>query len=115
MATTVIASCSKPWIWRGAYVKLRVLRAIPFTGWLLAAFYSGLRGGQMLGEATVKISQKWGLTEKLPFGNPEGPSSRMSPTWTRPSAILWPSSASTSSSPTSSCCCPSPWTGSSGP
>ncbi|CAJ1366769.1 unnamed protein product [Effrenium voratum] len=32
-----------------------------------AAFYSGLRGGQMLGEATVKISQKWGLTEKLPF------------------------------------------------
>eukprot|EP00435_Cladocopium_sp_Y103_P057668 s912_g19.t4 len=34
---------------------------------LTAAFYSGLRGGQMLGAATVQICQKWGLTDSLPF------------------------------------------------
>ncbi|CAE7223417.1 ARF1, partial [Symbiodinium pilosum] len=32
-----------------------------------AAFYSGLRGGQLFGEAVVKICQKWGLTDSLPF------------------------------------------------
>mmetsp|Transcript_69556 Transcript_69556/g.165903 ORF Transcript_69556/g.165903 Transcript_69556/m.165903 type:complete len:352 (+) Transcript_69556:74-1129(+) len=32
-----------------------------------AAFYSGLRGGQLFGEAVVRICQKWGWTDSLPF------------------------------------------------
>ncbi|CAE7554473.1 TTN [Symbiodinium necroappetens] len=34
---------------------------------LQAAFYSGLRGGQLFGEAVVRICQKWGWTDSLPF------------------------------------------------
>ncbi|CAE7947347.1 ARF1 [Symbiodinium sp. KB8] len=44
---------------RVAFIELPVRSA--------AAFYSGLRGGQLFGEAVVRICQKWGWTDSLPF------------------------------------------------
>jgi len=48
-------------------LKAFVILLVWFFARIRAAFYSGLRGGQMLGAATVQICQKWGLTDSLPF------------------------------------------------
>ncbi|CAK9004552.1 unnamed protein product [Durusdinium trenchii] len=48
-------------------LKAIVILLVWFFARIRAAFYSGLRGGQMLGAATVRICQKHGWTDSLPW------------------------------------------------
>mmetsp|Transcript_58734 Transcript_58734/g.137530 ORF Transcript_58734/g.137530 Transcript_58734/m.137530 type:complete len:355 (-) Transcript_58734:253-1317(-) len=47
-------------------LKAILILVVWFFAKMRAAFYSGLRGGQLFGEAVVKICQKYGLTDSLP-------------------------------------------------